>query len=154
MTLEREIVNRQRTRRVDARALAKFVDRLVAVVPPRRGDTLTVGLVSDAAMIRLQRRFRGRERTTDVLSFPGGGRPDPAGSVHLGDIAISVAQAARQARARGHGLDRELERLVLHGYLHLLGFDHERDEGQMLRLETRLARRLTPDAHGTRAETR
>ncbi len=62
--------------------------------------------------------------------------------VHLGDIAISVAQAARQARGPRHALARELERLVLHGYLHLLGYDHERDDGEMLRLERRLARQL------------
>ena len=141
MRVERLIVNRQRARRVDTRALARFVDRLVAVKPPARGDVLTVCLLSDRAMIGLQRAFRGRRSTTDVLSFPSDGRRDPDGRIHLGDIAVSVPQAARQARAP-RSLGHELERLVLHGYLHLLGYDHERDDGEMLRLERRLARRL------------
>ena len=139
MSVERLIVNRQRARRIDTRALARFVDRLVAAKPPVRGDVLSVCLVSDRAMIGLQRAFRDRRTTTDVLSFPGDGRPGPDGRIHLGDIAVSVPQAARQARS----LARELERLVLHGYLHLLGYDHERDDGEMLRLERRLALRLS-----------
>jgi probable rRNA maturation factor len=142
MSVEREIVNRQRTRRVDTRALGSFVDRLVVAHPPVRGDALAVCLVSDRAMIGLQRAFRSRRTTTDVLSFPGDGRRGPDGRIHLGDIAVSVAQAARQARGPRRPLARELERLVLHGYLHLLGYDHERDDGEMLRLERRLARRL------------
>jgi probable rRNA maturation factor len=138
MRVEPLIVNRQRARRIDTRALARFVDRLVAAKPPRRGDVLSVCLVSDRAMIGLQRTFRDRRTTTDVLSFPGDGRRGADGRIHLGDIAVSVPQAARQARSLG----RELQRLVLHGYLHLLGYDHERDDGEMLRLERRLARRL------------
>jgi rRNA maturation RNase YbeY len=95
-------------------------------------------------MRALNRRHRAKDATTDVLSFPAGRVPDPEGHRHLGDILISVPQAARQARAAGHPLDRELRLLLLHGYLHLLGYDHERDEGTMLRLQRRLARRLLP----------
>jgi probable rRNA maturation factor len=62
----------------------------------------------------------------------------------LGEIAISVPQAARQAEARGHSLPRELRVLVIHGYLHLLGYDHEVDDGSMMRLQARLVRRLLP----------
>ena len=99
-------------------------------------------------MRELNRRFRGRDSTTDVLSFPGDSAPDPEGRRHLGDIAISVPTAARQARVAGHGLQRELSVLVLHGYLHLLGYDHETDDGTMLRLQRRLERRLLPTAGG------
>ena len=143
MSVERAIVNRQRARRVDTRALGVFVDRLVAAHPPARGDALTVCLVSDRTMIGLQRAFRSRRTTTDVLSFPGDGRRGPDGRIHLGDIAVSVAQAARQTTRGVQGaLARELERLGLHGYLHLLGYDHETDDGEMHRLERRLARQL------------
>jgi rRNA maturation RNase YbeY len=142
MTIGGEIVNRQRDHRVDTRALGRFVTRLARTLPPPSGDRVAVCLVSDAEMVRLQSRFRRRRGTTDVLSFPGGGAADPTGEVHLGDIAISVAQAARQAGGPGRTLDRELERLVLHGYLHLLGYDHERDDGRMAILERRLARSL------------
>jgi len=140
--LERSIVNRQRARRVDTRALGAFVDRLVATCPPRRGDALAVCLVSDRRMIGLQRAYRGRSTTTDVLSFPGGARPGPDGRVYVGDIVVCVPQAARQAPGATGMLASEIERLVLHGYLHLLGYDHERDDGEMARLERRLARRL------------
>ena len=95
-------------------------------------------------MREFNHRYREKDTTTDVLSFPGDEEPEPDGSVHLGDIVISVATAARQARELGHSLPRELKRLLLHGYLHLLGYDHETDDGTMLRLERRLVRRLLP----------
>ena len=86
-------------------------------------------------MRALNRRYRGKDRSTDVLSFPA---PPPL----LGDLVISVPYAARQARRRGQRLSREIERLLLHGYLHLLGYDHETDGGEMDALEARLKRRL------------
>jgi probable rRNA maturation factor len=96
----------------------------------------------------LNRRFRRRDRATDVLSFPAGA-PGPESSRagwHLGDLAIGVPAARRQARRRGHSLAREVQFLLLHGYLHLLGYDHETDEGQMAQLESRLRRRLGLDS--------
>ncbi len=93
-------------------------------------------LTGDRLIRSLNRRFRGKDRATDVLSFMGHG----AGS---GDVIISVETAERNARGLGRLLGAELERLVLHGYLHLLGYDHEADDGQMLRLERRLERRLS-----------
>jgi len=95
-------------------------------------------------MRELNGTFRGRRGTTDVLAFPGGGARDPEGRTHLGDIAVSVPRATRQANERGHSLVRELEILVLHGYLHLLGMDHETDRGEMMRLQDRLVRGLLP----------
>jgi len=87
-------------------------------------------------MRRLNRTFRAIDRPTDVLSFPSGE------SGFLGDLAIDVPYAARQARARGHALDREVKVLLAHGVLHLLGHDHETDGGEMFRLQRRLVRRV------------
>jgi len=111
----------------------------------RRPPALTVRFASDATMRSLNRRFRGKNRSTDVLSFPAssGGRPAPTPEgPHLGDLAIGVSAARRQARAAGHALSHEIEILLLHGFLHLLGYDHETDSGRMLRVEERLRRRL------------
>jgi probable rRNA maturation factor len=82
-------------------------------------------------------RYRGKDRPTDVLSFPGDG-----GEAGLGDIVISVETAARNARSLGRTLPQELDVLALHGFLHVLGYDHETDDGTMDRLEGRLRRRL------------
>lgn len=87
-------------------------------------------------MRSLNRRFRGKDASTDVLSFPAG-----EGGL-LGDIVVSVPYAARQARQRGDRTGREIERLLVHGYLHLMGYDHETDDGQMDSLEAKLARLL------------
>lgn len=122
--------------------LVSFLRRLSLAVPPGDAGSLALCLVSDRRMRELNRSFRGHDATTDVLSFPAGCTPGGGGERHLGDIAISVPVAARQARAAGHSLQRELELLALHGYLHLLGHDHETDGGAMLRLQARLARRL------------
>lgn len=103
---------------------------------------MAVCLVSDRRMREYNRKFRHQDRTTDVLSFPGGEEPLPEGGRHLGDIVIAVPRAAAQASEAGHSLARELRILVLHGYLHLLGHDHDTDDGAMMRLERRLVRRL------------
>jgi probable rRNA maturation factor len=83
----------------------------------------------------LNRRFRRKDAATDVLSFPSDAPP------HLGDIVIAAGVARRQAVSQGHPLRVELRVLALHGLLHLLGYDHERDDGAMARLERRLRRR-------------
>ena len=142
--MEVTVWNRQRLRRVDGKKLRRFADQLADVLPARRARAMGVCLVGDRAMRALNLRHRAKDATTDVLSFPAGRMPDPEGLRHLGDILISVPQAARQARAAGHALDHELRVLLVHGYLHLLGYDHERDSGQMVRLQRRLERRLLP----------
>jgi probable rRNA maturation factor len=87
-------------------------------------------------MRTLNRRFRRKDRATDVLAFPG------SGDGFLGDIVIAVPYAARQAKRRGEPVSREIDRLLLHGFLHLSGYDHETDEGEMDALEAKLRRRL------------
>jgi probable rRNA maturation factor len=140
------IVARQRGRRVPAAPLAGFAERLAREAPRGRATGVTIVLTGDAAMRRLNRDFRGKDRATDVLSFPSGGDELPDGTRPLGEIVISVAQAARQAREARHSLARELRILVIHGYLHLLGYDHEVDDGTMMRLQARLVRALLPAA--------
>ena len=142
--MEVTVLNRQRLQRVDGRKLRQFAGDLTSLLPATPARAMGVCLVGDRAMRALNRRHRAKDATTDVLSFPAGRAPDPEGLRHLGDILISVPQAARQARAAGHSLDRELRVLLVHGYLHLLGYDHETDSGQMLRLQRRLTRRLLP----------
>lgn len=118
-----------------ARRAAAFAEAVLAAADPRRTATVSVLLCGDARMRRLNREFRGVDRPTDVLSFPAG---DPA---FLGDLAVDVPYAARQARRRGHALEREVQLLLAHGVLHLLGHDHETDDGEMFRLQRRVVRR-------------
>jgi probable rRNA maturation factor len=92
---------------------------------------------SDRTLRRLNALYRGQDKPTDVLSFRGGG-----GEAGLGDIVISVETAKRNARGLGRTVHQELEVLALHGFLHVLGYDHETDDGTMNRLELRLRRRL------------
>jgi len=103
---------------------------------------MTVALISDAQMRALNHQYRGRDYATDVLSFPTSSIQSPAATPrlrpHLGDIVIATGVARRQARTAGHGATDELRILALHGLLHLLGYDHERDSGQMARLERKL----------------
>lgn len=140
--MEVTILNRQRHRRVSTRALSAFVARLAKRLPPEKGDRIAVVLVSDERMRRYNRIFRDTDRPTDVLAFEGGGTAAPEGGRHLGDIVISVPRASDQARRAGHSVTREIRILVIHGYLHLLGFDHDADDGTMMRVQRRLVRAL------------
>ena len=100
------------------------------VAPARAHGAVTIAVVSDAAMRRLNRQYRHKDYPTDVLSFPG-----------TRDIVIAKGVARRQAREHGHSESVELRVLSLHGLLHLLGYDHERDHGEMRRVERRLRRK-------------
>ena len=115
---------------VSRRALAGFAARLVSDVAG--GRAFTCLLTTDRELRRLNREFRKQDHATDVLSFPSG-----AGNDSLGDIAISYSRAKRQAAEFGHSVQGEIEILMLHGVLHLLGMDHETDRGQMARIENR-----------------
>jgi probable rRNA maturation factor len=100
---------------------------------------VTVLLTTDTAMRRLNRRFRGKDKATDVLSFSAGG---PVAAEIAGDLAISVSTARRQAVERDHSLATEIKVLMLHGLLHLAGYDHETDQGEMYRRERALRAKL------------
>ena len=148
------VLNRQRRVPVSVGPLARFLERVrLELRFPAHG--VAVQLVSDAAMTRLNWTFRRKRGPTDVLSFPAqangrgarrAGRarrqPRSAGSGYVGDIAISPETARRNARRASRPLHDELRMLVLHGMIHLAGYDHDTDLGQMDRLESRLRRRL------------
>jgi probable rRNA maturation factor len=130
-----------RRRGIEAPRLRAAARLTIAVAGGGRSAALVVLLGGDRLLRRLNREFRGVDRATDVLSFPDGAR-DPDGCRRLGDIAISVEAAARQAGAAGWTLGEVLDRLVVHGALHLLGYDHARDAGEMMSLQGRILRRL------------
>ncbi len=138
-----EVVNRQRKREMDCERWERFAARALKVVPTAKGAGVTVAFVSDRLMGELNRRWRGKRGTTDVLSFPAGQDEfERAAGKTLGDVVISVERAAQQAEEHGLSFEREVEQLILHGMLHLCGYDHEQDEGEMNALELRLRRRL------------
>ena len=124
-------------------------DQLRAVVSDclgslgREGAEVHLVLTGDQTVRDLNHRFLGIDRATDVLSFPDGDTL-PSGKVFLGEIVISLDSARRQAENLGHGELRELCELALHGTLHLLGYDHERDNGKMNEIELRLRQELLP----------
>jgi probable rRNA maturation factor len=132
-TLEVVLLNRQRRRRVNV-ARVRRVLRGAARQLRVSGEVALV-LAGDRTLHRLNRDYRGKDKPTDVLSFPG----EEAG---LGDIVISVETAERNARRLGRTLPQEIDVLALHGFLHVLGYDHEKDDGTMDRLEQRLRRKL------------
>jgi rRNA maturation RNase YbeY len=145
------ISSRLRRRRLRLPRLRSLSEKILREVgKPRAGLSLLI--VGDRSMRRLNRRYRGKDRTTDVLAFPmrtGSSRvtrhASPVTSSLLGDIVISLPQAERQARQAGHSLDREITVLVIHGLLHLLGYDHERsarEARRMARREALVLRRL------------
>ena len=137
-----EVVNRQRRRYVDAGRWKDFGGRALQAMG-RKDEGAAVVFVSDRAMRDLNRRFRGRDTTTDVLSFPAGQTEfEKLVDASLGDVVISLERAEAQASEHGLGFEEEVSQLILHGLLHLCGYDHETDDGEMNRLELRLRRRL------------
>jgi probable rRNA maturation factor len=127
-----------------SRPVAEALRRVVSGCLERLGrENCEVHLLiaGDDRLQELNSRFLGLDRATDVLSFPDG-ELLPTGTVLLGEIAVSLDAARRQARELGHGVVRELEELVLHGTLHLLGYDHVRDTGEMNEIELTLREEL------------
>jgi probable rRNA maturation factor len=120
---------------VSLRALERFA-RLARRAAGLQGD-VHILITSNRALRALNRQFRKKDKATDVLSFP----PALAGG-YAGDIAISAEIAAQQAQALGHSLAQELKVLMLHGMLHLAGYDHQTDGGVMARKEERLRQKL------------
>jgi probable rRNA maturation factor len=135
------IVNRQRRIPVALPPLQDFYE-LVRRELDFPAEGVTVQLVSDHAMARLNQTYRKKRGPTDVLSFPATRTRRTQGAAYLGDIAISPETARRNARRFSRSLPVELRILILHGMIHLAGFDHESDNGEMDRLERQLRRRL------------
>ena len=137
-----EVINRQRQHKVHAKRWREFGEKaLQAIGANGRGATLV--FVGDEAIRKLNRQFRGKDNATDVLSFPSEAEPfEVENRKHLGEVVISVQSAAAQAKRNGLSLSSEVEQLILHGLLHLCGYDHETDKGEMSRLELRLRKQL------------
>jgi probable rRNA maturation factor len=130
-------------RPIDAQGLAMWLKRLA---PASARGIVSIAIVSDRRVRALNRRYRGNDHATDVLSFPSlrsraRRLQPPAASLLLGDIVIARGVARKQAAEAGHSEQTELRVLALHGLLHLLGYDHERDTGEMADVERRLRRR-------------
>jgi probable rRNA maturation factor len=123
-----------RNRELKPQELLAFAKRAHAAV--RLRNTVTILISSNEKLQALNRSFRGKDKATDVLSFPS------ASETHSGDIAISAQIAAENAEAYGHSTVEEVKILILHGMLHLAGHDHEKDKGQMARLESKLRKDL------------
>jgi len=121
------------------RSLAQFLKQTTLAV--RLRGQVSVLLTTDTTQRSLNRRFRGKNKSTDVISFPADGSAPGAEKI-AGDLSISVPMARRQAAQQGHSLATEIKVLMLHGVLHLAGYDHERDTGEMARRERTLRTRL------------
>ena len=144
------ILNQQRAVRLARRPLEHILRRLQRELGFQESG-VTIALVSDAEIARMNETFRKKKGPTDVLSFPAARRrprslpratsKQKAGEF-LGDIAIAPATARRYARKHGRTLPVELRVLILHGVLHLLGYDHETDRGEMDRVERKLRKRF------------
>jgi probable rRNA maturation factor len=133
------LVADQGGRRLRVRGLTAWLQR---AAPSRLRGWVSIAIVSDARVRALNARYRGADHPTDVLSFPAHPTPPRADAKSfLGDIVIAKGVARRQARAAGHSELTELKVLALHGLLHLLGYDHEADQGRMRRVEGRLRRK-------------
>lgn len=143
------ILNQQRDVRVRVAGLDAFLSQVCRAVRVRR-QSFTICMVNAAQIARWNSGYRGKRGPTDVLSFPSdissvtraSVRRNRSRAAYLGDIAICPAIARRNAVRFGRTLDNELRILILHGILHLMGYDHERDTGQMERRERRLRRVL------------
>lgn len=133
------LVFRDAPARLRRRPLREFARRLSEEVAGGRGFTCLI--TGDEELRRLNREFRKKDEATDVLSFPYAEKP-LAGQRELGEMAVSAGRAREQAEERGHTMEEEIRVLMLHGVLHLMGMDHERDGGQMRRAEARWRRKL------------
>jgi probable rRNA maturation factor len=138
-----EVLNRQRKLPVDCEHWEEFALRASRVLPAKDPEA-TIVFVSDRRMRELNRVWRGKRGTTDVLSFsPGLDEFETPEGSNLGDVVISIEQAARQAKENDLSLDEEISQLILHGLIHLCGYDHSTDNGEMDRLERRLRKKLS-----------
>jgi len=135
------ILNNQKKVRLALRPLERFSERALRALK-LKPQSAALAFVTDAEIARLNKTYRRKNRATDVLSFPAQSARRVDKKDFLGDIAIAPAVARRYARKNGRSLQTEICVLILHGLLHLLGYDHETDQGQMDRVEHKLRRKL------------
>ncbi len=133
--------------RLPRRDIASFARKVLRAIEKEGGATfapadVSIAFLDDRAMAALNARYRGKRKTTDVLTFGDEGLEELPGGRPLGDIAISVDRAKRQARAEGHSLAIEVRYLILHGMIHAFGWDHEADGGEMNALEMKVRKRV------------
>jgi len=151
-----EIINNQRKIKLDRQIFQTFAESAIKQIHEAENKTATIAFVSDRKMRELNNEFRSKNSTTDVLSFPfkadefedlsaTSAVADGFSSSFLGDIIISLEQAQRQANENDLNLETEIKQLILHGILHLCGYDHETDNGEMNRREMQLRKKLKID---------
>ena len=137
-----EIINNQRKIKLDRRVFQEFAENALQQIEETENKSPTIAFVSDRKMRALNKEFRGKNKTTDVLSFPFEPDEFDAQTDFLGDIVISTEQAQRQAAENNLTIETEIKQLILHGILHLCGYDHETDTGEMNRRELELREHL------------
>jgi probable rRNA maturation factor len=137
-----DVVNLQRKVKLDASIFTAFVVTLRSAIREVECRSFTVALISDRRMTELNKFFRGIESTTDVLSFPYEADKFESDRSNLGDIVISAERARDQAKENKLTLELEIKQLILHGVLHLCGYDHENDTGEMNDRELELRKEL------------
>jgi probable rRNA maturation factor len=149
-----EIVNNQRKIKIRAGNFQEYAQKVVETIFAADGKTVTIAFVSDKKMRELNKTFRGKNSTTDVLSFPfeadefeklsdsSALADEYFREDNLGDIIISIEQAERQAIENNLDFETEIKQLILHGVLHLCGYDHEQDAGEMNELELQVRDKL------------
>jgi len=138
-----EIAQRGAGKKLSTRKIKKIALTILELAAEKNAE-LSVALIGNVEMRKLNAKYRKKDYPTDVLSFPVEGVV-PEETRLLGDVIISVDKAIEQARARGHSSEQELITLLIHGVVHLLGYDHERsarDARAMGRLEKRIYRQL------------
>jgi probable rRNA maturation factor len=137
-----EIINTQRKIKFDWQIFQTFAENAISQIPETNNKSATIAFVSDRKMRELNKQFRAKSSTTDVLSFPFEAEDFETEVNILGDIVISVEQAERQAFENNLTIENEIKQLILHGILHLCGFDHETDDGEMNAKEIKLRDKL------------
>ncbi len=137
-----EVINNQRKIKLDWQIFQTFTENAISQIHEAEHKTAAIAFVSDRKIRELNNQFRGKNKTTDVLSFPF--EPDELDieQDYLGDILISLEQAQRQSAENDLTLETEIKQLILHGILHLCGYDHETDDGTMNRRELELRETL------------
>jgi len=136
-----KILNQQKVIRLALPPLEAFSAKVLHELK-LKADCVAIAFVTDAEIARLNRTYRNKNKHTDVLSFPAQFEKRVNTKQFLGDIAIAPAVARRYAKKNGRTLENEIRILILHGILHLLGYDHETDQGQMDRVERKLRHNL------------